>query len=137
MKRTSINPSDWGLQFSFDQGEIIEGGTRHLRCSGQISVKPDSSSDLGVSIVSPDDMRGQIECALANINSILEQGGMSKSNIVSLRFFTTDIDSFLQHYDVYAQWIAPAGVCPPQSLIGIQRLVLPEAMIEIEAEAAA
>lgn len=137
MKRTSINPSDWGLQFSFDQGEIIEGGTRHLRCSGQISVKPDSSSDLGVSIVSPDDMRGQIECALANINSILEQGGMSKSNIVSLRFFTTDIDAFLQHYDVYAQWIAPAGVCPPQSLIGIQRLVLPEAMIEIEAEAAA
>jgi enamine deaminase RidA (YjgF/YER057c/UK114 family) len=82
-------------------------------------------------------MRGQIECALANIDSILEAATMSRANIVALRFFTTDIDSFLENYDVYATWIAEAGVRPPQSLLGIQRLVLPEAMVEIEADAAA
>lgn len=137
MKRESINPTDWGLQFSFDQGEVIEGASRYLRCSGQISVRPDASSELGVAVVSPGEIRGQIECALANIDAILEKAGMSRSNIVALRFFTTDIDGFLANYDVYAAWIAEAGIRPPQSLLGIQRLVLPEALVEIEADAAA
>ncbi len=137
MKRTSRNPTEWGLQCSVDQGEIVEGANRYLRCSGQISVTPDSSNELGVAVVSPNEIRGQIECALANIDSILEEANMSRSNIVALRFFTTDIDSFLQNYDVYATWIAEAGIRPPQSLLGIQRLVLPEAMVEIEADAAA
>lgn len=137
MKRTSINPTDWGLQFSFDQGEVVEGATRHLRCSGQISVKPDSASDLGVSVVSPEDIRGQMECALANVDAILDKAGMARANIVNLRFFTTDIDGFLQNYDVYAAWIGETDARPPQSLIGISRLVLPEAKVEIEAEASA
>lgn len=137
MKRTSINPTDWGLQFSFDQGEVIEGAARTLRCSGQISVRPDDTSDLGVAVVAAGDMRGQIECALNNVDAVLEQAGMGRSDLIALRFFTTDIDQFLEHYDVYAGWIGTAGVRPPQSLIGVQRLVLPDAMIEIEAEAAA
>ena len=55
---------------------------------------------------------------------------------MSLRFFTTDIDGFLANYDVYAGWIAEAGTRPPQSLLGIQRLFLPELLVEIEATAA-
>lgn len=137
MKRESVNPTEWGLQFSMDQGEVVEGATRHLRCSGQISVVPDPSEDLGVRVVSPNDMRGQMECALSNIDAILEKAGMSRSNIVSLRFFTTDVDGFLENYDVYAGWIAEGGNRPPQSLLGVQRLVLPEVVVEIEAEAAA
>ena len=136
MKRTSINPTEWGLQFNMDQGEIVEGASRHLRCSGQISVTPDPSSELGIAVVSPNEIRGQIECALANIDAILEKANMSRSNIVALRFFTTDIDGFLENYDVYATWIAEAGIRPPQSLLGIQRLVHPNAMVEVEAEAA-
>ena len=136
MERTSINPTEWGLQFSMDQGELVQGVTRQLRCSGQISVLPDADAELGVRLVAPHDMRGQIRQALANVDAVLEKAGMGRQDIVALRFFTTDIDSFLEHYDVYAEWIAPAGIRPPQSLIGIQRLVLPEALIEIEAEAA-
>lgn len=33
----------------------------------------------------------------------------------SSRFFTTDVDGFLANYDVYAGWIEPAGVRPPQT----------------------
>ena len=67
MKRESINPWDWGLKWSMDQG---------------------------------------------------------------------DIDGFLANYDVHANWIAEAGTRPPQSLIGVQRLFLPEPTVEIEAVAA-
>lgn len=137
MRRESINPVDWGLSFKMDQGEIVQGATRHLRCSGQISVEPSAESELGFVVVSPGDLRGQIAQALANIDAILSDAGMSRENIVSLRFFTTDIDGFLQNYDVYAEWIATAGTCPPQSLLGVNRLVLEDILVEIEAEAAA
>ncbi len=137
MKRRSVNPTEWGLQFSMDQGELVEGATRHLRCSGQISAVPDSTTELGIKVVAPNEIRGQMECALANVDSILAKGEMTRANIVALRFFTTNIDGFLENYDVYATWIAEAGTRPPQSLIGVQRLVLPDLVVEIEIEAAA
>lgn len=137
MKRISVNPVDWSLAYSMDQGEIVEGATKHLRCSGQISVDPDPDTELGIAVVSPKDLRGQMEHTLRNIDSVLEKAEMGRENIVALRFFTTDIDGFLANYDVYADWIDPAGIRPPQSLIGVNRLVLPELMVEIEVEAAA
>ncbi len=61
MKRESIDPVDWGLKFGMDQGEVVaggavEGGARHLRCSGQVAVvvlRSSSSTILlcGVAIV--------------------------------------------------------------------------------------
>lgn len=137
MKRTSINPVEWGLAYSMDMGEVVEGATRHLRCSGQISVDPAPDTELGIAVVSPTDLRGQMEHAFRNIDAVLEKARMGREHIVALRFFTTDMDGFLANYDVYAEWIAPAGTRPPQSLIGVNRLVLPEIMVEIEIEAAA
>ena len=137
MKRTSVNPVEWGLAYSMDQGEIIEGTTRHLRCSGQVSVNPAPDTELGIAVVSPNEIRGQMLHTLRNVDSVLEKAQMGRENIVALRFFTTDIDGFLSNYDVYADWIVSAGIRPPQSLIGVQRLVLPELMVEIEAEAVA
>ena len=42
----------------------------------------------------------------------------------------------MKRENVYAAWIAEAGTRSPQSLLGVQRLVLPELMVEIEASAA-
>jgi enamine deaminase RidA (YjgF/YER057c/UK114 family) len=137
MKRESVNPWDWGLKWNMDQGEIIEDARRYLHCSGQVAVQPDPDSELGISVVSPEDIRGQIGCALANVDAVLNKAGMARWNVTSLRFFTTDIDGFLADYDVYAHWIAETGTRPPQSLLGVQRLFLPELMVEIEAVAAA
>ena len=135
MKRESVNPWEWGLQWSMDQGELVEGVKQYLHCSGQVAVKPDPSSEIGISVVAPGDIRGQMESALANIDAVLDKAGMTRQNVLSLRFFATDVDGFLTNYDVYAGWIAKAGTRPPQSLLGIQRLVLPDLMVEIEAVA--
>jgi enamine deaminase RidA (YjgF/YER057c/UK114 family) len=137
MDRTSINPTDWGLRFNMDQAEMVKGGSRHLRFSGQVSVVADRKSAMGVQVVAPGEIRGQMQCVLANIDAILEEADMSRADIVALRFYTTDIDAFLKNYDVYAQWIDTAGIRPPQSLVGVQRLILPDLLVEIEAEAVA
>jgi enamine deaminase RidA (YjgF/YER057c/UK114 family) len=137
MKRTSVNPWDWGLAFSMDQGELVEGVTRYLHCSGQVAVEPAPETEMGLAVLHPNDIRGQMGAALANVDAVLEGAGMDRGNVLSLRFFTTDIDGFLQNYDVYAAWIGEAGTRPPQSLIGVARLVLPELVVEIEAVAGA
>ena len=94
MNRESVNPWDWGPQFSMDQGEAITGLTRHLNCSGQIAVDPDPEAEMGLKIFAPNDIRGQMEKSLANIDAILEKAGMDRSNLLTLRFFTTTWKDF-------------------------------------------
>ncbi|MDH3704552.1 MAG: RidA family protein [Acidimicrobiia bacterium] len=136
MERTAVNPTEWGLGFFMNQGEITEGATRHLRCSGQVALVPDPEAEMGLSPAPVGDIRGQIEAALASVDELLAGADMDRSNIVFINFFTTDIDEFLANYDVYASWIEPAGVMPPQSLIGVARLVMPDLLVEIEVQAA-
>ena len=39
-------------------------------------------------------------------------------------------------FDAYMAWIEPAGIHPPQSLLGVNRLVFPDLLVEIEVTAA-
>ena len=137
MKRTAVNPTEWGLHWSMNQGELVEGLERYLHFSGQVALETDRDSELGVRVVGEGDLRAQFEAALGNIDEILTRAGMSRSNILSLRFFTTDVDGVMANYDIYANWIAESGIMPPQTLLGVTRLALPELMIEIEATAGA
>lgn len=136
MQRTPANPTEWGLAFAMNQGEVYEGASRLLRTSGQVAVEPDPDSELGVAVIAPGDIRGQMSAALANVDAVLAEADMERSDLTHLQFFTTDIDGFLENYDVYAEWIAPAGVMPPQSLLGVARLVMPDLLVEIEVSAA-
>lgn len=137
MKRTAINPVDWGLNFHMNQAELVEGLSKLMHCSGQVALVPDANAEMGLSVAHPGDMRGQIQGALDAIDALLEEAGMTRANILSLRIFTTDIDAFLANYDVYVGWIAPSKTMPPQTLLGISRLVMPELLVEIEATAGA
>ena len=137
MKREAINPTEWGLQFSMNQGEVVEGLSRYLHCSGQVALEPDPDSEMGIRVVNEGDMRGQMGAALSNVDAILEGAGMTRAHILTLKFFTTDVDGFLENYDVYAEWIGAAGTMPPQTLLGVSRLALPDLLVEIEATAGA
>jgi enamine deaminase RidA (YjgF/YER057c/UK114 family) len=137
LNRTPINPSEWGLAFSMNQAEVVEALTRHVHFPGQVALEADATAEMGIRVVHVGDMRGQIGSALANIDAILEQAGMTRGNILFLRFFTTDIASFLDNYDVYASWIGEAQVMPPQTLLGVNSLAVPELLVEIEATAGA
>ena len=136
MKRTSVNPAEWGLAFQMSQGEVVEGAARTLHTSGQVAVKVDPDAEFGISVVAPGDMRGQIAAALGNVDEVLTTAGMERSNIVHLNFFVTDMAGFLENYDVYASWIGEADITPPQSLIGTTELFMPELMVEVEITAA-
>lgn len=131
VERTAVNPWTWSLQFGFNQGEVVEGGQRVLFCAGQTSVDGDGNPQHS------GDMAAQIALAADNIGAVLDQAGMSWSNVVRLNIYTTDIGAFFEHAGVLAERTAPANVAPPGCLLGVAALAFPDLMVELEATAVA
>ncbi len=131
MERQAINPWQWSVQFGFNQGELVEGASRALYCSGQTSVDADGAPQH------PGDMAAQISLALDNLEVVLREGGMGLGNLVRLNFYTTDVEAFLASSHVLGTRLASMGVMPAGTLLGVARLAFPELMIEMEGTAVA
>ena len=129
MQRTAVNPVDWNLQFGFNQGELVEGHRRTLYCAGQVAV------DAGFNLPDPEDMAGQIDHALDNLEEVLRQGGMSLSDVVDLTIYTTDVPAAFENFGVLVKRLEAAGVRPVQCLLGVAALAMPEIKVEIKATA--
>ena len=92
---------------------------------------------MGLRVDGVGDIRRQVEVSLAAVDDILRGAGMERSNIVYLHFYTTDMEGFMGNYDVYAEWIGAAHIMPPQTLLGVAALALPDLLVEVEVTAAA
>ena len=73
---------------------------------------------------------------LDNLEAVLTGAGMTLANVVRLNFYTTDVDSFVQHANVLGQRFGAAGVTPPGTLLGVSRLAFPGLLVELEATGA-
>jgi enamine deaminase RidA (YjgF/YER057c/UK114 family) len=131
MDRKHINPWKWQDNFGFSQAVEISGHSRVLRCAGQTSVNADGEPQHD------GDMRAQIGLALDNLETVLRGAGMALSNIARLNIYTTDVDLFLQSYDVAGERLAKANCQPAMTLLGVARLAFPPLMVEVEATAVA
>ncbi|MFC4721688.1 RidA family protein [Geojedonia litorea] len=133
MKRQAINPAnDWGARFEMNQAEIISEFNEIIKFSGQTSIIADNNSEMGLSVKYPNDQKKQMEFILNTIDNLLYQAKMSRNNIIHISFYTTDMEGFLESYEVYSNWIKEAGVRPTQSAIGVNQLVMPDMKLEIE-----
>ncbi|GAA3877736.1 RidA family protein [Celeribacter arenosi] len=131
MNRTPVNPWNWSLNLGYNQGEIIEGSTRHLIVSGQTSVDTEGAPQhVG-------DMRAQIDLSLNNLEAVLKSAGMDLGNIIRLGVFATDVDEALKNFDLFGMRFGPIQCSPPMTLLGVTRLAIPDLLFEIEATAAA
>ena len=131
VKRTTVNPWAWSLEFGFNQGEVVEGASKVLFCSGQTSVDENGAPQHA------GDMAAQVALAADNLEAVLREAGMDFGNLVRLNFYTTDPDAFMANAAAIGERTGAAGVAPPGTLLGVARLAFPELMIEIEATAVA
>jgi enamine deaminase RidA (YjgF/YER057c/UK114 family) len=129
MEKKSINPWNWQDKFSFSQGVEITGSARTLLCAGQTSI---SSEGLPLH---KDDFQAQLGLTLENVESVLLKAGYDWAHIVRLTVYTTDVDEFFQHYDVLSTKLQVIEPKPIINILGINRLVFPELMVEIEVTA--
>jgi len=129
MEKQAVNPWKWQDQFGFVQANLVSGGQNVLYCSGQTSV------DENGGVLHKDDMVGQVNQALDNLETVLREAGMSVDNVVHLRIYVTDVDAALAAYASVGPRLGAFRAA--QTLLGISRLAFPGLMVEIEAVAVA
>ncbi|GAA4897172.1 RidA family protein [Stackebrandtia albiflava] len=129
IERTAVNPWNWSEKMGFHQGEIVAGHSRTLYCSGQTAMNADGEPQH------PGDMAAQLALAVANLEAVLDEAGMSLSNLVRLNVYTTDVDGLFPHYGRLAGRLAAAGVAPPTTMLEVTRLAVPGLMVELEGTA--
>jgi enamine deaminase RidA (YjgF/YER057c/UK114 family) len=111
--------------------ESVVGYSRAVRVGSHVYVAGTTGVDEQGKAVG--DARAQTLRALAIIKSALEQAGARLEDVVRTRIFVTDIAQWESigraHGEVFA------GIRPASAMIEVKRLVGPDMLVEIEADA--
>ena len=129
MEKKAINPWQWQENFGFSQAVEVSKGQHTLYCAGQTAIGPEGTARH------KEDMRAQVQLALANLEEVLTKAGYTWTNVVRLTIYTTDLDRFFGEYGEVMTKVATLEPKPAITLLGVSRLAFPELLVEIEATA--
>lgn len=93
-----------------------------LYTSGQLPLDPETGK-------MPEDVAEQAKQSLANVEAIVNEAGLTKSDIVKATVFVKDLNDFGIVNEVYAAFFG--ANCPARSCVEVARLPL-DAKVEIE-----
>ena len=116
-------------QYGYSQVVQAEG-SKIIYCAGQ------TAWDTEQNIIGPNDFRVQTRKTLENVGYALEAASATPEDIISLRIYIVDYE--LEKLSILSEelksFFGPDNF-PANSVLGIDKLALPEFMIEIEAMA--
>ncbi len=109
---------------SYSNGLVVEG-KRLVFISGQLAT------DAEGKLVGEGDFDAQVRQTFANIQRLLNQAGAGFDDVVKITAFLTTLEHYPRYSAIRGELFAPNY--PTSSAVQVAGLVIPGAMIEIEA----
>ena len=131
MTTQHINPESLfpSLQFGFSQ-VVSTKGERTIHCAGQ------TAWDKDMNLIGEGDFAAQARAVYENVRLALASAGAEPKDIVRMRTYIVDYTpDYLEPLGIETAAFFGSHSPPASTLIGVERLAMPEFMIEIEVTA--
>lgn len=131
MKKSYLNPKELSTPRFYTHAVSAEGGGTLVYVSGQVSW------DAGGAVVGKGDMRAQSEQVFRNVTAALKAAGAGWGDVIKMNGYMVGMNAErVSAYREVRQRFLKEGALPASTLVGVEALVHPDLLLEVEVVAA-